>query len=406
MKTSLSPNYQLAEWNDKVNQILRACVHCGFCTAVCPTYQLLGNELDSPRGRIYLLHSFLQGNSASRETQHHLDLCLTCRSCETACPSGVRYGQLADIGRNLLEHSVKRPWQERWKRWGLRQILPYPKRFNTLFKLGTWMRPLLPEKLQTEIPIIEEPIEYQAKIHERKMLVLSGCVQPTLAPQTNIDAAKVLDSLGISLLSLENIGCCGAVDHHLGHHQTSLIKIKKLIDAWWTVIHEENIEAIVMTASGCGSFIKEYGELLRHDPEYADKAQKISDLTKDLTEVLVQEDLSKFLCSSNQLHRIAVHQPCTLQHGQKLAGLLDNILIRLNFTVLPVIDGHLCCGSAGTYSILHKSISQQLLRNKLENLHATQPELIVTANIGCQIHLQTQAQVPVKHWISLLADLV
>jgi glycolate oxidase iron-sulfur subunit len=406
MKTSLSPHYQLAEWHNEVNNILRACVHCGFCTAVCPTYQLLGNELDSPRGRIYLLHSFLQGNPASRETQHHLDLCLTCRSCETACPSGVRYGQLADIGRNLLEQSITRPWQERWKRWGLRQILPYPKRFNVLFKLGTWVRPLLPETLQDEIPIIPELVEYQPKIHQRKMLVLSGCVQPTLAPQTNIDTAKVLDSLGISLLSLENTGCCGAVDHHLGQHQAGVAKIKKLIDAWWTVITEENIEAIVMTASGCGSFAKEYGELLHHDPEYAEKAQTISTLTKDLTEVLAQEDLSKFSCSGNQLHRIAVHQPCTLQHGQKLTGLLEKLLIQLNFTVLPVTDGHLCCGSAGTYSILNKLISQQLLRNKLENLQAPQPELIVTANIGCQIHLQTQAQVPVKHWISLLADLI
>jgi glycolate oxidase iron-sulfur subunit len=406
MKTSLSPHYQLAEWNTEASKILRACVHCGFCTAVCPTYQLLGNELDSPRGRIYLIHSMLEGNPASRETQRHLDLCLTCRSCETACPSGVRYAQLADIGRNLLEQTVQRPWQERWQRWGLRQVLPYPKRFNALFSLGTWARAYLPNALQQEIPVVAKAEFYQPAIHARKMLVLSGCVQPSLAPQTNIDAAKVLDSLGISLLSLENTGCCGAVDYHLGKHDASLFHVKKLIDAWWQVVTQEKIEAIVMTASGCGSFVKEYDELLRHDPEYAEKAHLIATLTKDLTEVLVQEDLARFSCSGNQLRRIAVHQPCTLQHGQKLAGVLEKLLIKLNFDVLPVADGHLCCGSAGTYSILNKSISQQLLTNKLQTLEVDQPELIVTANVGCQMHLKTRSQVPVQHWISLLADLL
>ncbi len=406
MKTLLSPRYQLAEWNTEVNQILRSCVHCGFCTAVCPTYQLLGNELDSPRGRIYLIHSLLQGNPASRETQRHLDLCLTCRSCETACPSGVRYAQLVDIGRNLLEHSVQRPWQERWQRWGLRQVLPYPKRFHALFTLGTWMRAYLPTALQQEIPLVEKVEVYQPTTHARKMLVFSGCVQPSLAPQTNIDAAKVLDSLGITLLSLENTGCCGAVDAHLGKPAESLSHIKKLIDAWWQVVTQEKIEAIVMTASGCASYVKGYDELLRHDPEYAEKAQQIVQLTKDLTEVLAQEDLSRFSCSGNQLRRIAVHQPCTLQHGQKLAGLLEKLLIQINFNVLPVTDGHLCCGSAGTYSILNQSISQQLLINKLQTLEADQPELIVTANIGCQMHLKTRSSVPVKHWISLFAELL
>ncbi|MEZ5671930.1 MAG: glycolate oxidase subunit GlcF [Thiotrichaceae bacterium] len=404
MKTVLSSQYQLAEWNTEIRQILRSCVHCGFCTAVCPTYQLLSNELDSPRGRIYLIHSLLQGNVATHETQHHLDLCLTCRSCETACPSGVRYAQLADVARNLLEQSLQRPWQERWKRWGLRQILPYPKRFKTLLQLGRWARPWLSSALQQEIPIAEKSESYLPKLHPRKMLVLSGCVQPSLAPQTNVDTAKVLDRLGISLLSLENTGCCGAVDYHLGKHAEGLHHARRLIDAWYQVIEQEQIEAIVVTASGCGSFIKEYGELLRHDTEYAPKAQHIAALTQDLTEVLAQEDLSAFDCSSNSLRRVAVHQPCTLQHGQKLGAVLENLLIELGFNLVSVADSHLCCGSAGTYSILNKTISQQLLTNKLQALQADQPELIVTANIGCQMHLQTHSQVPVKHWISLLAD--
>lgn len=378
--------------------ILRACVHCGFCTATCPTYQLLGDELDGPRGRIYLIKQLLEGQPTSRLTQVHLDRCLTCRSCETTCPSGVRYGRLVDIGRQVVEEHVPRGWAERIVRRALLAVIPHPRRFGFLLRLGQGVRGLLPERLRREIPLRRAPGTWPSRNQPRTLGVLQGCAQPSAAPTTNAAAARVLDRLGIRLVPLP--GCCGAVYQHTGAEEEARQQVRRNIDAWWPLV-EGGVEALVMTASGCGVLVKEYGAFLVEDPAYAAKAARISALTRDLGEVLAKEDLSPLGMPGRGRH-IAFHAPCSLQHGQKLPNLVEPILTRLGFSLVPVKDSHLCCGSAGTYSLLQPRLSQQLLDNKLGNLQAGGPELIATANIGCQLHLETRAGVPVRHWIELL----
>ncbi len=403
MKTSLSSFAQQAPWGTEANQILRACVHCGFCTAVCPTYQLLGNELDSPRGRIYLIKAFLEGQPVTAETQRHLDLCLTCRACETTCPSGVQYGRLAEIGRGMIESQCQRPLFQRLKRWTLRKVLPHPTRFQTLVTWGRQAHPLLPPKLRSQLLLQKSQRTWPQTSHSRKMLVLTGCVQSVLTPQTNLATAHILDKLGIQLLP-SPAGCCGALNYHLAAHTEGLTQVRQQIDKWWPAL-ENGAEAIVITASGCGVFVKEYGHLLRDDPVYAEKAARVSALARDICEILGKEDLSPLLSASPPSQppvKIALHVPCTLQHGQKLSGVIENILKQVGFELTAVPDSHLCCGSAGVYSLLQKNISQRLLKNKLTALHSGRPQLIATANIGCQMHLQSQTDLPVKHWIELL----
>ncbi len=404
MQTNLMDAIRRTADGLEAESILRACVHCGFCTATCPTYQLLGNELDSPRGRIYLIKEMLEGAAVTEKTMLHLDRCLTCRSCETTCPSGVQYGRLVDIGRSFAEEKIDRSLWQIIQRKLLRMVLPRPVIFNTLITLGRLFRPLLPSELAKNIPIAQTKTTRPTARRARTMLVLEGCVQPGLAPNSNTSAARVLDRLGITLLSAKQAGCCGAVSYHLNAHAEGLDYMRRNIDAWYPYV-EKGTEALVMTASGCGAMVKEYGHLLRNDPTYAGRAARISELTRDLSEILAAEKDSLLrLISPHSRGKVAFHAPCTLQHGQRIVGVIEELLTKAGYELTAVADRHLCCGSAGTYSILQKELSQRLLRNKLDALQSGKPAQIVSANIGCQTHLQSGTDLPVRHWIELLDD--
>jgi glycolate oxidase iron-sulfur subunit len=385
----------------EADAILRKCVHCGFCTATCPTYQLLGDELDGPRGRIYLVKQMLEGETPTAKTQLHLDRCLSCRSCETTCPSGVQYGRLADIGRGIVEQKVARSAWDRAQRAVLGALLPRTRLFSVLLSFGRFFRPVLPEKLKAKIPEPQNPAgAWPAPRHARRMLVLAGCVQPALAPRINAAAARVLDRAGISLLEAPGAGCCGALRFHLNDQDAGRADMRALIDAWWPAVERGEVEAIVMTASGCGSFVKEYAHHLQEDPAYRDKAQRVSVLTKDLSEVVQDKDVQ----SKGKPLRVAFQSPCSLQHGQQLRGRVEALLGAAGCELTAVADGHLCCGSAGTYSILQPALSGKLRERKLAALGAGAPAAIATANIGCLAHLQGGTATPVRHWIELLDD--
>jgi glycolate oxidase iron-sulfur subunit len=407
MQTALADFIRDTPEGREADEILRKCVHCGFCTATCPTYLLLGDENDGPRGRIYLVKQLLEGAQVSEKTQLHLDRCLTCRACETTCPSGVKYGRLADIGRKLTEERVPRPLAQRLKRRVLATVLSRRALFAPLLALARLARPLLPKTLAGSVPhTVVRAGEWPMPRHARRMLVLAGCVQPALAPETNTAAARVLDRLGISLIearpSGKAAGCCGALRFHLGYQEEGIDDMRALIDAWWPHV-EAGAEAIVMTASGCGAVVKEYGHLLRDDPPYAEKAARISAMTRDLCEV-IDAELERLPRTGESPKRVAFHPPCTLQHGQQIRGAIERVLARAGFELTPVPDAHLCCGSAGTYSILEPGLAQQLRANKLSALASGDPELAVTANIGCQMHLGGAGALPVKHWIVALEE--
>jgi glycolate oxidase iron-sulfur subunit len=402
MQTNLSDQAKRLARADEAESILRSCVHCGFCNATCPTYQVLGNELDGPRGRIYLIKQLLEGQEVTEKTQLHLDRCLTCRNCETTCPSGVTYHSLLDIGRAELERRVPRPAGERLLREGLRQVIPRPVVFDALLKAGRLARPFLPKALKQKIPSPAVAAKSRPPArHSRIMLMLEGCVQPALSPNTNAAASRVLDRLGISIVNAPQAGCCGATDYHLNAQEAGLMRARRNIDAWWPAI-ETGAEAIVQTASGCGAFVKEYGHLLSRDPRYAEKAARVSAMALDLVEVLGAESLEKL--SLGDRKRVAFHCPCTLQHAQKLGGAVEAILKRLGYDLTNVPDAHLCCGSAGTYSITQPELSTTLRDRKLDALESGNPELIVTANIGCQTHLGGANRTSVRHWIELVED--
>ena len=405
MQTNLAEAFRDTPEGDIAERILRNCVHCGFCLATCPTYQILGNELDSPRGRIYLIKQVLEGATPTAKTQLHLDRCLTCRNCETTCPSGVEYGKLLDIGRHIVEEQVGRGPRETATRAVLKTGLSSPRLFNTALKLGQSVRAWMPEVLRARIPAAETAGQWPTPRHARRMLVLQGCVQPGLKPNINAATARVLDRIGISLVAEPTAGCCGALAHHLNDPDDGLAAMRRNIDAWIPHL-DAGAEAIVMTASGCGVMVKDYGWLLRHDPVYAENAARVSAATKDISEVLIaeREALAQLPASRAPLtqKRVAYHAPCTLQHGQRLTGSIETLLMLVGFELTAVDEKHLCCGSAGTYSILHPEIANQLKTRKLGHLNAGQPEIIATANIGCLTHLQSGSAIPVRHWVELL----
>ena len=396
MQTQLADFIRDTPEGREADAILRKCVHCGFCTATCPTYQLLGDELDGPRGRIYLVKQMLEGAPPTAKTQLHLDRCLSCRSCETTCPSGVQYGRLADIGRGIVEEKVGRGAWQSIQRAVLAAVLPRTGLFSFLLSIGMLFRFAVPKKLKEKIPEkVENAGDWPAPRHPRKMLALAGCVQPALAPRINAAAARLLDRAGISLVEASGAGCCGALRFHLNDHHAGRDDMRALIDAWWPMIERGEIEAIVMTASGCGSFVRDFPHHFQEDPAYRDKAARISALTRDLSEVI--EPVAKKFRG-----RVAFQSPCSLQHGQQLRGKVEALLVAAGYELTPVADGHLCCGSAGSYSILQPELAGQLRERKLAALGAGQPELIATANIGCLTHLQSGTRTPVKHWIELL----
>ncbi len=370
--------------NEKAGQILESCVHCGFCLATCPTYQLLGDELDSPRGRIYLIKSALEDNSFTEQSLNHLDRCLTCRSCETTCPSGVKYGELLDIGRNFME--VKRPKLQSIFRFLVRKILTTTSIFKVL---GFFVR---------HSGISGEAIRPE-KIHS-KVLLLGGCVQPTLAPNINHSIKNILARLGIDVIESSQGECCGALDQHLAAANDAIMKVKRNIDSWHTLLGSE-VDVIISSASGCGVMVKDYASLFEPKDSYYEKAKFIEKHTQDIAEYLVKQDLTQFKLSELN---ISYHEPCTMQHGQNLDGLVESILEPLGYKKEAIKDSHICCGSAGTYSIFESELSNQLKKNKIENLTESNPQIIVTSNIGCLMHLQKGSSIPVKHWVELLDD--
>lgn len=402
MQTNLADFIKDTREGKEAEDILRKCVHCGFCTATCPTYQLLGDELDGPRGRIYLIKQVLEGKPATVKTQQHLDRCLTCRNCETTCPSGVQYGRLIDIGRHVVDQQVVRPLMQRATRLALKQALPRKWLFAPAMKVGQSLRPLLPRVLKNKVPVAQEAGAWPQTEHARRMLLLDGCVQPAMSPNINRATARVLDALGVQLQVAPKAGCCGAINYHLNAQADGLDDMRRNIDAWWPYV-ENGVEAIVMTASGCGVTVKEYGHILAHDAEYADKAKKVSALTRDLSEILPAFEAELLRRLQGKINQsIAWHPPCTLQHGQQIRGKVEELLTALGVDVRLCAESHLCCGSAGTYSVLQPELSYQLRDRKLKNLQATGAQTILSANIGCLTHLQSGTAIQVQHWIELI----
>jgi glycolate oxidase iron-sulfur subunit len=398
VQAKLAPFVQNTPDGIEAADILRSCVHCGFCTATCPTYQLLGDELDGPRGRIYLIKQVLEGDTPTVKTQLHLDRCLTCRACETTCPSGVQYGRLLDIGRKLVDQQVSRPLVQRWQRKWLAAALT-GRWFAPALAIARALRPLMPSQLRQRVPMRNAPGEWPTRRHATRMLLLGGCVQPALSPNINAATVRVFDALGIELIVAPQAGCCGAIEHHLDGHERALAQARRNIDAWWPFV-ESGVDTLVMNASGCGTMLAEYGHLLRNDPTYSFKAQRISGISNDVAQVLAAHStqiLEKVRTIPAQ--HVVFHPPCSLQHGQRIRGEIEALLTKMGAQVLPFANSDRCCGSAGTYSILQADLSMQLRDAKLASLHAANPDVIVSANIGCISHLAGAARVPVKHWI-------
>jgi glycolate oxidase iron-sulfur subunit len=427
METRLTAAIRATPAGAKADEILRACVHCGFCLATCPTYQLLGDELDSPRGRIYQIKQVLEGVPPTRQTQLHLDRCLTCRSCETTCPSGVEYGHLVDIGRAAVDERVERPWRERVFRWLLREGLTRSWLFGTALKVARTVRWALPPSLRAKVGVARPAGTLPTRVHRRKVLLLNNCVQPSMSPSIDAATARVLDAVGVQSIIAPGSGCCGAIRQHLDDQAGARDNFRRNIDAWWPLIESAQVEAIVINASGCGAMVAEYAHLLRDDPVYANKAKRVVELTRDLAEFVPEAIAAAGISLARGVDatarsgavastgvapgigalpgtgatplRVAFHPPCTLQHGLKIRGKVEALLLALGAEVVPVRDTHLCCGSAGTYSLLQSELSQDLRARKLETLLESRPQAVLSANIGCIAHLQGATETPVRHWI-------
>ncbi len=400
MQTQLATYIKDTPAGRDAEMILQRCTHCGFCNAACPTYRLLGDELEAPRGRIYLIKQLIEGAKVTRRTQLHLDHCLTCLSCESACPAGVQFNRLLDVGREVAEQRVARPPAARLFQRLLLWVLPHRRRFAVAWHLGRLTKRLLPRDLRRKLPVRRHARTWPKQTHARRMLVLGGCVQATVAPDTNADLAAVLDRLGISLIQPTAAGCCGAITQHLGFPEQARAYARHNIDIWWPFL-EEGIEAIIAPASGCGLFLRDYGHLLQNDPVYAERAAQLARHIKDPLEVLEDAPLAQHI--QGPLPQIVFHAPCTLEHGLHLTQRIEALLKRLGFTLQPVQDNHLCCGAAGAYTLMQPTLSYRLLESKIANLVASEPKLIATANIGCQIQLQSGIDIEVVHWVQLLA---
>ena len=400
MQTNLAPKFQQGRHAEAIETILRKCVHCGFCNATCPTYQIRGDELDGPRGRIYQMKQFFEGEPANPEMLKHLDRCLTCHACETTCPSGVKYTHLLEIGKTSIERELPRPWWDRARRWGIVRFINSGWLFALAVKIGQTFVPILPAKLRASVPARQTPVDRINAQHSRKVLMLGGCVQPTLAPNTNARASNLLNKFGIEVIELPENLCCGAAALHTSEPEYGMRQVKRLIDSWWPHI-EAGVEAIVVTATGCGVTVKDYEHLLADDADYVAKAKKVSLLYRDLTE-LVEAEIEAMDPVEMPAKRVAVHTPCSMQHGLGITNRVETLLAKAGYEICAVAEGHLCCGSSGTYSMLQPALGTQLRTNKIRALSINQPDIIATANIGCQMHLAQDNNLPVVHWIELL----
>jgi glycolate oxidase iron-sulfur subunit len=400
MQTNLAAKIQQGNHASEIESILRKCVHCGFCNATCPTYQLRGDELDGPRGRIYQMKQFFEGEPANAEMLKHLDRCLTCRACETTCPSGVQYSHLLEIGKQAIENELPRPAWDRLRRWGIVRFINSGKLFALTIRIGQALAWMLPAAMRQSIPLRQTPVSRTIATHPRKVLMLAGCVQPALAPNTNILAANLLDRLGLEVIEPQGKYCCGAAASHTSDAEYGLRQARQLIDSWWPHI-EAGVEAIVVTATGCGVSVRDYARLLADDPEYAQKAERVSSLYRDLVE-LVEAEMDTPAAFEVPARRVAVHTPCTMQHGLGISNRVERLLASVGHQICQVEEAHLCCGSAGTYSMLQPALAAQLRGNKIRALSIDKPEVIATANIGCQVHLAQGNNTPVVHWIELL----
>lgn len=418
MQTNFTPQQLEDPHVDFSEKILRKCVHCGFCTATCPTYLTLGDELDSPRGRIYLIKDMLEnGRPADEKTVKHIDRCLSCLACTTTCPSGVDYMHLVDHARIHIQQTYKRPFMDRLFRNVLAMVLPYPSRFRFALQAARLAKPfaglfakipamkpmaamlsLAPTSLPAAIKL---PVVTPAETSKvARVAMLSGCAQQVLDPRINAATLELLSRIGVEIVVPAKEGCCGALVHHMGREDASLAAAKNNIDAWWHEIENGGLDAIIITTSGCGTTVKDYGHMLRLDPNYAEKAKTIASLAKDITEYLSSRELDTV--EKGRKLKLAYHSACSMQHGQKIKDEPKRLLSAVGFDVIDIPEGHLCCGSAGTYNILQSEIAGRLKERKLRNIAKVKPDLIAAGNIGCLTQLSADAGVPMCHTIELL----